>query len=215
LDARLHAAPGKRTPNAKGRPRKRGERLPNPEQMLKQRGRRITVDLYRRSTRMRLVDAVARVFRVPGRDLRVVVTEALSGGRGREVFYSTRHTANAVMILKWYAQRWPIEVKFHDSKQYLGFQEPQGWTHKAVERTAPMAMLLYGLTVYWFATTGHKQFRRTERPWYMRNRDPSFREMLATLRYESIKQQFFQLPLSIPESKKIKQTLQNLALLSV
>ena len=210
LNARLYAAPGKRTPNTKGRPRKRGERLPSPEQMLKRRGRRITIDLYGRSTRMRLVDAVARVFRVPGRDLRIVATEALAGGRGREVFYSTQHTASAVMILKWYAQRWSIEVTFHDSKQHLGFQEPQGWTRKAVERTAPTAMLLYGLIMYWFATTGHKQFHRKVRPWYKRNRDPSFREMLATLRYESIKQQLFQLPLSGPGSKKIKQTLQNL-----
>ena len=155
------------------------------------------------------------MFRVPGRDLRIVATEALAGGRGREVFYSTQHAASAVMILKWYAQRWSIEVTFHDSKQHLGFQEPQGWTRKAVERTAPTAMLLYGLILYWFATTGHKQFHRKIRPWYKQKRDPSFRDMLATLRYESIKQQLFQLPLSGPGSKKIKQTLQNLALLSV
>ena len=119
------------------------------------------------------------------------------------------------MILKWYAQRWSSEVTFHDSKQHLGFQEPQGWTRKAVERTAPTAMLLYGLILYWFATTGHKQFHRKIRPWYKQKRDPSFRDMLATLRYESIKQQLFQLPLSVPGSKKIKQTLQNQALLSV
>ena len=30
----------------RGRSRKRGKRLPNPTQMLDQRGRRVTVDLY-------------------------------------------------------------------------------------------------------------------------------------------------------------------------
>jgi len=98
----------------------------------------------------------------PKRWHRSVGTEALAGGRGREVFYST--CQQAVTILEWYAQRWSIEVTFRESKQHLGFQEPQGWTRKAVERTAPVAMLLYGLIVYWFAPQGHQQFRRTERP---------------------------------------------------
>jgi len=49
--------------------------------MLKQRGRRIAVNLYGRSTRMRLVDVVARVFKVPDRDLRIVGTEALAPKR--------------------------------------------------------------------------------------------------------------------------------------
>ena len=215
LNARLYAAPPERLPGTNGRPRKRGMRLPSPEQMLQQRGRRVTLELYGRSTRMRLVDSVARPFRVPDRELRVVATEALAGGRGREVFYSTRHAADAVTILHWYTQRWSIEVTFRESKQHLGFQEPQAWTRQAVERTAPIAMLLYGLIVYWFATIGHRQFHRTIRPWYTRERNASFREMLATLRQESLKQQLSQLPLSGLGSRKLKQTLQNLALLNV
>ena len=164
---------------------------------------------------MRYVDAVARAFRVPERDLKIVATEALTGGRGREVFYSTCHTADAVSILQWYTQRWAVEVTFRDTKQYLGFQEPQGWTRKSVERTAPVAMLLYGLTVFWFATEGHTRFQRISRPWYPRSREPSFREMLGSLRKESIKEQLSQLHLSGPGSQKVKQTLQNLVLLNV
>ena len=213
LDARLHAAPPERTPGTNGRPRKRGPRLDSPAQMLGHRGRCVTVDLYGRSTRMRLVDTVARVFKVPDRDLRVVATEAVAGGRGREVFYSTSHTADALTIIRWYTQRWAIEVTFHDSKQSLGFQEPQGWTRRAVERTAPVAMLLYGLIVYWFATTGHQRFERALRPWYTRERPPSFPEMLASLRQQSIHQQLSELPLKGPGSKKVRQTLKNLALL--
>ena len=37
MDARLHALAAPRQPGAKGRPRKRGERLPTPEQMLNAR----------------------------------------------------------------------------------------------------------------------------------------------------------------------------------
>ena len=142
-------------------------------------------------------------------------TVTTPGGRGREVFYSTGHTANAVTILQWFSQRWSIEVTFRESKQHLGFQEPQSWTRKAVERTAPVAMLLYGLIVYWFATTGHKNFQRTTRPWYTRKRHASFREMLATLRHQSLTQQLSQLSLTGPVAQKLKQTLQSLVLLNV
>jgi len=215
LNSRLYKAPAERRPGQRGRSRKRGKRLPNPTQMLDQRGRRMTVDLYGRKTRLRIVDRVARVFKVPGRDLRVVATEALSGGRGREVFYSTHHAADAITILQWYSQRWSIEVTFQECKQHLGFQEPQAWSRKAVERTAPVAMLLYGLIVYWFATVGHEQFQRLERPWYTRDRHASFREMLATLRSESQQQYISQLSLPAQELQKIKQTLNTLAQLNI
>jgi hypothetical protein len=215
LNARLHEAPEERRPGQLGRTRKRGQRLPNPAAMLDQRGRRVTADLYGRKTRMRIVDRVARVFKVPGRDLRVVATEALAGGRGREVFYSTCHAADAMTILQWYSQRWSIEVTFRECKQHLGFQEPQGWSRRAVERTAPVAMLLYSLIVYWFATSGHEQFQRRERPWYTRERHASFQEMLATLRSESQQQYLSQLSLPAPDLQKLKQTIQTLALLNI
>ena len=51
--------------------------------------------------------------------------------------------ATALQVLSWYALRWSIEVTFRDSKMHLGFEEPQGWTRKAVERTAPVAMVLF------------------------------------------------------------------------
>ena len=57
-----------------------------------------------------------------------------------------------------------IEVAFHDSKQSLGFEEPQSWTRRAVERTAPVAMLLYSLIVLWFVREGHHNYRPLTRP---------------------------------------------------
>jgi hypothetical protein len=32
--------------------------------------------------------------------------------------------------------RWSVEVAFRDSKQCLGFEEPQGWSRKAVALAA-------------------------------------------------------------------------------
>lgn len=86
--------------------------------------------------------------------MRVVAMEALKGGRKPEAFYSTCHDATAEQVLDWYFRRWSIEVTNHDCKQHLGFEEPQGWTRRAVERTAPLARLLYAVIVLWFAREG-------------------------------------------------------------
>jgi hypothetical protein len=188
LDARLHALPSPPVPTPKGgRPRKRGLRLPNPAQMLATRGQRISIDIYgRRNERMRLVSATACVYKVPKRLLRIVAVDPLTGSRPQQAFFSTCPEDDGVSILLRYAARWSIEEMNQASKSHLGFEQPQGWTRKAVERTAPCAMLLYTLIVLWFADTGHRFFRLPRLPWYRGKRLPSFADMLQTLRRQSV-----------------------------
>ena len=213
--ARLYEAASQRTPGQKGRPCKRGDRLPTPNEMLAVRARRVVLKIYGRQEQARVCEAEARVFAVPERPLKVVAVEALHGGRGREAFYSTCHTTKAEDVLTWYAWRWSIEVAFHDSKQHLGFQEPQGWTRHAVERTAPVAMLLYSLIVLWFVREGHRHYRPDEYPWYRHKSRASFLDMLTTLRRESVRNQFLSLGLSGEGSRKALQALKNAVSLAI
>jgi len=209
LDARLYDPPPVRQPGTNGRPRKRGRRLPTPRQMLKQRTRRLTLDIYGRRDRARVADQVARVYAVPNRAVRVVAVEPLTGGRRIQAFYSTRHEATAEQVLIDYARRWSIEEMFHDAKGHLGFEQPQGWTRKAVERTAPTAMLLYSLIVLWFAAEGHRHYRAPNRPWYPRKSCASFADMLSTLRCQSVREQVLSLGLKGRGSRNIMKTLLN------
>jgi len=213
LDARLyHAAPA-RKPGQKGRPRRRGDQLPTPETMLAERARRIELQIYGRCESARVCDAEARVFALPELPLRVVAVEALRGGRGKEAFYSTCADATAEQILTWYAMRWSIEVAFREAKGHLGFEEPQGWSRRAVERTAPIAMLLYGLIVHWYATEGHRHYRPLPRPWYTTKQRESFADMLATLRRRSLRESISAWAPTGPGSQKIIQLIeQTLAL---
>lgn len=207
LDARLYDALPVRKSGTNGRPRRRGTRLPTPRQMLKQRGRRLTLNMYGRRDRCRVADGIGRVYAVPDRPLRIVAVEPLSGGRGVQAFYSTRHDAGAEAVLRWYAMRWSIEEANQNSKGQLGFEEPQGWTRQAVERTAPTAMLLYGLILLWFAREGHQHYRAPHRPWYLGKTHASFADMLATLRCESARQRVLSLGLSGKGSRKVADTL--------
>jgi hypothetical protein len=207
LDARLYAAPPERKPGTNGRPRKRGEQLPSPRQMLADRAQRRTLQIYGRRDKVRMVDRVARVYAIPDRPLRIVAVEPLIGGRRIQAFYSTRYDASAEQVLIWYAMRWSIEVAFQSGKTHLGFEEPQGWTRPAVERTAPTAMLLYTLIVLWFARYGHRRYCQLDRPWYRTKRHASFADMLTTLRRESLREQVLSTPVHGPGSHKLRRTV--------
>lgn len=208
-DARLYGVRPERKRGTKGRPRKRGDRLPTPQEMLADRCRRVTLNIYGRAEDARLADRVAYVHAAPERPLRVVAAEAVRGGRGQEAFYSTRSDATAEQVIAWYAMRWSLEVTNHDSKQHLGFEQPQGWTRRSVERTAPLAMLLYSLVVLWFAREGHRSWRPLVCPWYTSKTAPSFADMLSTLRRLSVRKQVLTLALGGPGSRKIKQLLEH------
>jgi hypothetical protein len=187
LDARLHTAPPARRAGRCGRPRVRGARLPTPRQMLAQRGRHVTLDLYGRRDRVRLVAVTARVYRVPGRSLRIVVVEPLAGGRPVQAFFSTIACAADVQVLRWYARRWSIEETFAASKSLLGMHQPQVWCRRAVERAAPVGLLLYSVVVLWFARVGHTQWTAVATTWYRARSAPSFGDMLATLRRDLLR----------------------------
>jgi hypothetical protein len=81
-----------------------------------------------------------------------------------------------------YSYRWAIECTFENCKQLLGLEDPANRLPKAVERTAPMALMLYSLVVVWFHQTGYQFVRFPDRPWYRRKQEPSFADLLTTLR---------------------------------
>jgi hypothetical protein len=69
----------------------------------------------------------------------------------------------------------------------LGLEDPANRLPLAVQRTAPMAMFLYSLTILWYAEHGHAEVQFPERPWYTHKSEPSFADMLTTLRRKSWK----------------------------
>jgi hypothetical protein len=214
MDARLYEPPPARLPGVNGRPRKRGAQLPTPTAMLEERAVRVDLKIYGRQDRVRMCDAVGSVYAAPDCLLRIVAVEPLAGGRKQQAFYSTCHQAAAVEVLTWYAWRWSIEVAFHDSKHSLGFEEPQGWTRRAVQRTAPVAMLLYSLIVLWFVREGHHNYRPLSRPWYTTKAEPSFADMLGTVRRCSLREQVSSWGLGGQGSRKVLELLENTAALA-
>jgi hypothetical protein len=187
LDAALWAPAPKRRPGQKGRPRRRGARLPTPAQVAARcrHWQALPVAIYGRTvtTQVRPLRALwyAALRTQP---VAIVLVRDPSGKRRDEVFFCTAPAAEARFILEAYARRWCLEVTFHDAKQFLGFAEPQCQAPRAVQRTAPFALLVYDLVLLWFAEHAHTATRPTwvVRPWYRHKAAPSFADMLAALR---------------------------------
>jgi hypothetical protein len=122
--------------------------------------------------------------------LKFVLSRDTDGDRPTHIFYCTNLELTPMEILSTYAHRWSIEVTHHDSKQFLGLEDPANRVPLAVQRTAPMAMFLYSLTALWYSQHGHKHLKFPNKTWYPTKSEPSFADMLTTLRRTSWEDQF-------------------------
>lgn len=212
--AHLDAALYEEAPEYGGRgcPRKKGARLPTPRQMLQGKTRKLSVDIYGRRETMEIAEKVCLWYRAAGtRKLKIVAVKPTNGGRKEQAFFSTDPFAAAEEILADYARRWAIEVAFQDTKGHLGFEEPQGWSRKAVERTAPTAMLLYSLVLIWFSKQASHEIEFLLRPWYRQKREICFADILRVLRREILCERFLPTPDMRAQSPKNIELLINLA----
>lgn len=215
LNSRLYAAAPARDVTKRGRPRVRGEKLPTPKGMLALRCRHVTLDIYGRHQTSRVAEQVAHTYALPNRPIRVFAIAPVKGGGDSLALFTTCLDSTAEEAITNFASRWSIEVTNHDTKQHLGFEDPQSWTAKAVQRTAPIAMLLYTLIVLWFAREGHSHVSPLATPWNPKKTTASFPDMLRTLRKLTIRQHISKWALAGPGSRKVKQLLENLVAMSM
>ena len=169
----------------KGAGRKKGKRLPTMAQWADDgtRWQELVFDQFGLHATLRVKTRRALYYKAGGtRLLHIVLVRDAIGKRPDQMFYCTDLDWDARTILATYACRWAIEVTFENSKQLLGFEDPANRTPKAVERTAPLALVLYSLIVLWFHQHGHRQVEYPHRPWYRTKKEPSFADQLSTLR---------------------------------
>lgn len=215
MKARLYAPAPPRSVG-RGRPRVRGEQLPSPQELLEGRAQRQAWEIAPgRRYRVRTASLRGCFFQVPDRLVKVVAVEHLRGRREDEVFFSTVTDASSEQVVRWYARRWSIEVTFRDAKQHLAVGREQNRTSAAARRTAAVGFLMYGLIVLWDETIRPEAVTNLRD--YPGKRHPSFADMLAALRRDSLaeyRRKHFKASLPPTDLQKNYEYLEKLLLLA-
>jgi hypothetical protein len=192
LDAALYKPAPPRRPGQIGRPRKKGERLPNlsvvtedpttlwePTTIAKWYGER------EREVEIASQTAVwysTGLFAVP---VRWVLIRDPEGGFKTQALLCTDLDADPEEILRWFMMRWQLEATFQEMRRHLGFETQRQWSDLAIRRTTPALLGLFSLVTL----SAHRQMRqaagalRRRAAWYHKAH-PTFADALALVRKE-------------------------------
>jgi hypothetical protein len=191
LDAALYEPAPPRRPGQIGRPRIKGERLPNlsavaedpktdwePTEIANWYGSE------ERTVEIASQTAVWYSTGLPTVPIRWVLIRDPEGGFEPQALLCTDLDADPEQVVGWYVMRWQLEVTFQESRRHLGFETQRQWTELAIRRTTPALLGLFSLVTLF----AHRRmvraagaFRRAA--WYHKAH-PTFADALALVRKE-------------------------------
>ena len=194
-DAAVYKTPPPRRPGKRGRPRKKGERLPSPAEMAR-KGRKWkmveTTERGRKRTRLLYCRRVLWYEVCPERQVMLVISRDPKGKEKDDFFFTTDLDLAGADVVSAFADRWPIEDTFRNVKQFLGGEQPQCWKGEGPQRAASLSHLLYGIVWLWYIKHGHASDSLAAAPWYPGKSVPSFKDAIAALRKALWRERFFQ-----------------------
>ncbi len=175
LDAALYEPAPPRRPAQIGRPRLKGERLPNLSEVDKDPNTlwKLTtiVNWYGSADRMVEISSATAVwystglFAVP---LRWVLVRDPQGQFKTQALLCTDLKADPEKIVSWFVMRWQLEVTFQEVRRHLGFETQRQWSEMAIRRTTPALLGLFSLVTLfahgWMGQAAAGAFRRVA--WY-------------------------------------------------
>ena len=193
LDGALYEPAPPRRPHQIGRPRIKGERLPNlsevaqdPTTVWKPTTIANWYGSSERSVEVASETAVwysTGLFAVP---IRWVLVRDRQGEFKTQALLCTDLEADPKKIVSWFVMRWQLEVTFQEVRRHLGFETQRQWSELAIRRTTPALLGLFSLISLFAAHKWMRQaagtFRR-QAAWYQK-RHPTFADALALVRKE-------------------------------
>lgn len=177
--------------SGKGRPRKKGKRLPTPQQYLEANDTIwTTVELawYDGQTReMEIVSDTAVWFHYgkAAVSIRWVLIRDPLGEYETICLLCTDPTIEPQQITECFVMRWQMEVTFEETRRHLGIETQRQWSDKAIARTTPVLLGLFSwisLLVDALHSSGQTVTAR-QSAWYSKPL-PTFSDALALARFQ-------------------------------
>lgn len=183
-DAALYEPPPKYS--GAGRPRVKGQKMPNPAEVVCERKPwKTSVSWYGGSRRkVGLISGTGHWYKAGLGlvEIRWVQVEDRQGTHRTDFFFSTDPTTNMKQIVEYYTMRWSIETTFQEVRAHLGFESTRHRVQKSVERVEPWLLALFSIVslIYIRHLKSHKP-RLPHLPWWDKQ-EPTFADALTVVR---------------------------------
>jgi hypothetical protein len=172
----------------KGRPRKKGKRLPTLAAVLADKGTAWALvslpwyDGQERALEMASQTAVWYHTGQPPVPLRWVLIRDPLGDYETVALLSTCVDLLPTQIAHWFVLRWQVEVTFEETRAHLGIESQRQWSDKAIARTTPVLLGLFS----WVTLAAHllvqqRQVTVRQAAWYVKVR-PTFSDAVSWVR---------------------------------
>lgn len=187
-DAALYSLVEPEQPRKRGRPRKKGQRLPTPHYFFNDSNtmwEAMWISLYGKETIISTHQLLAIWYKAAGNEpLSIVLVKDPCGEYPDTAYFDTDTQASDQETITRYSHRWSTEITNRETKTLLGSADPQCRHEKSVARAPMTAYWSYSLVVLWFVSQlrmGKDLFVRTA-PWYLRKKNITFSDMPAAAR---------------------------------
>jgi hypothetical protein len=199
LDAALYEPAPPRKPGQKGRPRKKGKRLPTLVQVLANPNspwKTVVIPHWygQGQRKVEIVSDMAVWFHngLPALPIRWVLIRDPKGRFEPQALLCTDQKVRPEQIVQWFVLRWQVEVTFHEVRTHLGVETQRQWSDLAIARTTPALLGLFSLvTLLAHTHARHAKFPVRQAAWY-RKPLPTFSDALAIVRQELWQHLYFQ-----------------------
>jgi len=210
LDAALYEPAPVRVAGQRGRPRKKGARLPTLKQFVAEAQNTwqcLSVNNWygeaERTIEIASGTCVWYHTGMPVVPIRWVLVRDPHEKFETQAFLCTHVEAAPAQILAWFVQRWTVEVTFEEARAHLGVETQRQWSDKAIARTTPALFALYSVVTLLAARlleTEKLPIRRAA--WYAKQ-SATFSDTIAFVRRYLWSHQHFQMSATNTEMIKI------------
>lgn len=189
MDAGLYEPAPPPKPHQRGRPRKKGNRLPTLAQLAVDPATHWTSYRIRhwygevkRDIQIASDTAVWFHSGMPVVPIRWVIVRDPLKRFDTQALLCTDLTATPLQIVEWFIQRWQMEVTHREVREHLGVETQRQWSHKAIARTTPFLFGLFAIITLLVQRCPDSVWLR-KAAWYDKPR-PTFSDAIAAVRYE-------------------------------
>jgi DDE superfamily endonuclease len=172
----------------KGRPRKKGQRLPTPQQLIDDPATHWTrwpVVWYNHQRRQLDISTHQAVWYHSGQPpvpIRFILIRDVAGKFDPQALLSTTLTLDPLDILVFFKRRWQMEPTFRHAREHLGVETQRQWSDKAIARTTPALLGLFSLvTVLAHTLLSRHDLTIHTTAWYPKPL-PTFSDAIALVR---------------------------------